>query len=83
MADLYKRPSSPTGEAKEPHQGRVISLAERSVSQFPLGEEEERRGRKKEERSEGIEDAGKLPSGAGVCQQQAEPVHTVDKCGPA
>lgn len=40
-------------------------------------------GGKEEERSEGIEDAGKLPSGAGVCQQQAAPVHTVGKCGPA
>lgn len=40
-------------------------------------------GGKEEERSEGIEDAGKLPSGAGVCQQQAAPMHTVGKCGPA
>lgn len=55
--------------------GRLISVAEGGVSQFLLG--------RRSKRSEGTQDAGKLPSGAGVCQQQAEPVHTVCKCGPA
>lgn len=50
----------------------MASLREVSVD-FNWGEEKEK------ERGGGIEDAGKLPSNAGVCQQQAAPVHTVGK----
>lgn len=86
MVDLYKRPSCHDGSQRSPAKrcgpfsllggGWAASLREVSVD-FNWGEEKEK------ERGGGIEDAGKLPSNAGVCQQQAAPVHTVGKCGPA
>lgn len=80
-ADLCKRPSGHYGSQRSPSGGGWSALLREVSVSFNWGGGGV--GGQEEERSEGIEDAGKLPSSAGVCQQQAAPVHTVGKCGPA